>query len=283
MTRIRIVVLVALGASLGVGSCGGSTVLGPVEPEEISIMLSVTGGLAGVDYSFTVDGGAGEVRGVRCVSFCDFTAGEVLLAISSGQVTELARQLDDAGVPGLGARDFGVGCCDLLHVELTYQRGRRTSQVRGTEDRLPEDLVTAIRYLHPLARRTLPIIVSPDTRDSDWPQDPYVLGRVLVEGSAIRADVTYSGGCEPHPMDLVAWGEWLESFPVQINALITHDDGDDPCDAVIAESRSFDLFPLARAYVEAYGEGGGEPPRVILRLWDPTPGGPRLIEVELPL
>ena len=190
MVRIRIATLLALGASLGLGSCDTAGILGPVEPDEVSITLTVTGGLAGVDYSFRVDGQAREVRGVRCVSFCDFTPGEVLLAISDEQVAELARRLDEAGVVGLDGRDFGVGCCDFLHVELTYERGERSSEVRGTEDRLPEDLAIALWYLHPLARRTLPVIMSPDTRDSDWPRDAYVLGDVVFEGTTISAEVT---------------------------------------------------------------------------------------------
>jgi hypothetical protein len=84
-------------------------------------------------------------------------------------------------------------------------------------------------------------------------------------------------------MDLVLWGGWMESFPVQINALITHDDGDDPCDGVVTEERRFDLLPLREAYEDAYGAIGSTPTTVILRLWDPTSGSPagRLVEVSL--
>ena len=48
----------------------------------------------------------------------------------------------------------------------------------------------------------------------------------------------------------------MESSPVQINALVTHDDGDDPCDALVTEERAFDLTPLAEAYEAAYGPMG---------------------------
>lgn len=251
-----------------------------MEPAEVDITFGVTGGFAGVDYAIAVDGEAREVRGVRCASVCDFVAGELLLPISAPQVAALARALDEAGVIELGERDFGVGCCDFYHVELTYRRGQRTVRLQGTEDRFPEAVANALRLLHPLASRTRPMIVALGTDAEDWPRDPYGLGDVEFDGSRLHAQVSYGGGCRAHRMDLVAWGGWMESFPVQLNALITHDDGGDPCDAIVRETLDFDLYPLARAYREAYGGGGGEPPVVILRLWDPGAGSARLIEVR---
>lgn len=81
---------------------------------------------------------------------------------------------------------------------------------------------------------------------------------VTTDGYALTADVTYSGGCGQHRMDLVAWGGWLESFPVQVNGLVTHDDGDDACDAIVTEERVFDLRPRSqeRAAVAVELKGG---------------------------
>ena len=272
---------VALLAILGFSACDSEGILGPIEPEDVSITVAVTGGLAGADYSFQVDGTTGEVRGLRCLSLCDFLPGEILVTISDEQVASLAARLEEAGVFDLDGTNFGTGCCDFFHVDLTYERGARVSRLLGTEDQLPDALAVALRVLHPLARGTLPVIVSPETRDSDWPRDAYVLGDVAVAGSTLTSEVTYSGGCEAHTMDLVAWGGWLESFPVQINALITHDDGGDPCDGIVTEERTFDLFPLAEAYLDAYGETSNGPTVVILRLWDPGESANRSIEVQL--
>jgi hypothetical protein len=275
--------LLTLAALLALPACDTTDLLGPVNPEEVTITLAVTGGFAAVDYAITVDGRAGEVRGVRCVRLCDFVPGELLVALSSEQVAELARRLDESGVMELNGTDFGSGCCDLLYVDLTYVRGPRATHVRGRQDRLPEALAVAVRHIEPLARRTVPLLVSPSTSDSGWPRDPYVLGAVTVQNYRLTAEVTYGGGCRQHRMDLVAWGGWMESFPVQINALVTHEDGDDPCDAVATEVRSFDLIPLALAYEESFGPIGQERPTVILRLWDPLSGSPvgRLVEVVL--
>jgi hypothetical protein len=263
--------------------CNGVDFLEPVDPEGVSIELAVSGGLAGIGYSFVVDGSAGEVRGLTCTSGCDFEEGDVLALVSADQVRELALRLEDTGILRMDGRDFGSGCCDAFGLELTYRRAGATSRVRGTQDRFPSDLSDVVALLFALAEGRVPMLISPDTRDTDWPRDPYTLGEVVVEGLTLSVEVTYGGGCSAHVMDLVGWGGWLESNPVQIKALVTHDDGDEPCDALVTQTRRFDLQPLARAYEGAYGPIGTDRPSVILRLWDPLAAGPvgRLVEVRL--
>jgi hypothetical protein len=205
------------------------------------------------------------------------------VALSGEQVEALSRRLDDTGVMGLDGQDFGTVCCDDFHFELTYERGDQSASVRGGGTRFPQDLAVAVGLIHGLARGTVPVLVAQSSQASDWPRDSYQLGGVEAPRLALNALITYSGGCAQHRMDLVLWGGWMESFPVQINALITHDDRDDPCDGVVTEERRFDLLPLREAYEEAYGVIGSTPTAVILRLWDPTSGSPvgRLVEVTL--
>ena len=266
---------------LALMSCGSSDPVGPIVTEDVVITLAVSGGLIGQSYEFRVDGEAREVVGVRCEAHCDFEAGEIILAISEAQVEDLARRLETAGI-FRRAGDYGFDCCDQIGYDLTYRNGRRTGQVQGTDQTLPHELATALGHVAALGRRRVPMLVSPATDFSDWPHAAYTLGLVEAEGITLRAEVTYGGGCRAHRMDLVAYGGWLESEPVQINALITHDDGDDPCDAVVTEERAFDLSPLARAWVEAYGPASG-PIRINLRLWDPVSASPvgRIVQLEL--
>jgi len=276
-------ILPAALVALATAGCYSPVSLGPVLPQDVTITLSVSGGFAGVHYAIVVDGAAGEVRGLECTAFCDFEAGEVLLPVSAAQVEELARRLDEIGVMDLDGRDYGTECCDDFHYELTYQRGQRAATVRGGGARLPAALADAVGLLHGLAGGTLPVLVSPGTRDTDWPRDPYQLGRVEVAGLVLTAELTYGGGCGLHRADLVLWGGWMESWPVQINALISHDDADDPCDGVVTEERSFALLPLREAYEDAYGPIGAIRTTVILRLWDPVSASPlgRMVEVVL--
>ena len=138
-----------------------------------------------------------------------------------------------------------------------------------------------IQLLSGLASGRVPLLVSPDTDEADWPRDPFSFTDVTTNGYALTVRVTYGGGCGQHRMDLVVWGGWLESFPVQVNGLVTHDDGDDACDAIVTEERVFDLRPLHDAYVDAYGPIGSDRPTVVLRLRDPASDDLILVEVVL--
>ncbi len=275
--------LLTITAAQALVGCYSPSTLGPVIPGDVTITLSVSGGFAGVQYAIEVDGASGVVRGLSCQAFCDFEAGAVILPVSSAQVEALGRRLDEAGVMAMDGQDFGLQCCDDFHYQLTYRRGERTSRVTGGGASLPRGVAGAVGLLHGLVRGTVPTLVSPDTRDTDWPRDAYQLGEVHVDGLILGAGLTYGGGCGQHRMDLVLWGGWMESYPVQINALITHDDGDDPCDAVVTDERTFVLVPLREAYEDAYGPIGSDRPTVILRLWDPLSASPlgRLVEVVL--
>lgn len=279
MTKDSSQTLLVFAATLVLTSCGIEGLFGPVEPEEVTVTLTVSGGIAGVGYGVVLDGAAGEARG-SC-GLCGVSQRQLVVPLSSAQIAALAQSLDDSGVLGMNGTDFGTQCCDQFYVDLTYERGELSTHVRGTQGLLPLELLWPLRLLTALAHGSVPVLVSPDTRDTDWPRDPYTLGEVVVEGLTITAEVTYGGGCDRHRMDLVVWGGWMESFPVQIEALVTHDDSDDPCDGLLTESRRFDLSPLARAYVEQYGDSGPERPTIILRLWDPASGSARLVEVGL--
>ncbi len=261
--------------------CGSSGPLGPIVSEDVSITLAVSGGLIGQSFEFLVDGETREIVGVRCDAHCDFEAGDVILPVSEAQVADLARRLEEAGVFE-NAGDYEFPCCDQIGYDLRYRRGERTARVQGSDQAIPRELATAIAHVVALGHGRVPMLVAHDTEPSDWPRDAYTLGAVEADGRTLRAEVSYGGGCRAHRMDLVAYGGWLESHPVQVNALITHDDGDDPCDAYLTEERAFDLTPLARAWVDAYGAPSG-PIRINLRLWDPVSGSPvgRLIELEL--
>jgi hypothetical protein len=49
----------------------------------------------------------------------------------------------------------------------------------------------------------------------------------------------------------------MESYPVQVNVVLSHEDNDDPCDAWITEEMVFNLLPLKKAWQEQYNEMSG--------------------------
>jgi hypothetical protein len=255
----------------------GSDPVGP-DAEDIYIEVHVTRGLAAVDYTFAVVGSASEVRGIACERVCDFEPGDVLAALTPAQVLYYAELLTHAGIRFHDGKDFGDQCCDQLYYAVVYRDGDRESSVSGAAGSLPGDLSRAIGELQQLLSGILPVIIDWDSRPEEWPQDPLTLGEFSLEGPILSLEVRYGGGCKPHDHDLVAWGGWLESFPVQVNVLLTHDDNDDPCDALVQDTLRFDLTRLREDYVASYRDGGPGPTTIVLRLSVPDGAEPRRIE-----
>ncbi|HEX7123210.1 MAG TPA: hypothetical protein VF178_12615 [Gemmatimonadaceae bacterium] len=103
-----------------------------------------------------------------------------------------------------------------------------------------------------------------------WPRDPVTITSATITGDTLILDVSFSGGCAEHQLQLLVDTVWMESYPVQIGALLAHDDRDDPCDAIVTGAVRFDLRPLAQAYRRAYQSASG---KIALRL----AGAPHLI------
>ena len=111
------------------------------------------------------------------------------------------------------------------------------------------------------------------------PSDGYDLGAINLEGDFLDLELSYGGGCADHEVDVVLRGPWLESFPVQANMEIAHEDNDDPCDAFLTETRSFDLRPVRAAYLATYPTSQPGQTTLILRFPDPQePSGFREVE-----
>lgn len=272
-------VLLLASAAPGCGSTGAVTDPEPSgapddayrDVAKIRIELEVSGGIAGVGYSFVVDGASGEVRGLRCLAHCPFEAGETIVVVSAAQVGSLARMLVDAGLLTLDRGDFGTQCCDQFHYVLTYADGTAAQTVRGSSEALPGDLRAVVATLHGLAYGIRPVLLDLLGSLDDWPRDRALLRAVSMDGSHLTLEVEYAGGCGEHLFDLVAWNGWLESYPVQVGIVLVHDDRGDRCEALVREELVFDLGPLRRAYVDAYRETSAT---VVLRLVEPGSDDP---------
>ena len=225
----------------------------PSTEREPEILLHVTGGFAGVDYVILVDGSQGEVVGVSCVSGCDFGSGQILHGLTMDQVASLTNLFLEAGIHDLDGTDFGEECCDQLHYDLSYTDRTGSSSVQGSSEAFPSNLREAIGTVAGFAAGVFPIVVDHETNPELWPRDPVVIREVAIHGDRLDLEVSYGGGCATHHFDLVAFGGWMESFPVQIQAFLSHDGNGDMCEAWIERDLSFDLKPLRRAYEESYG------------------------------
>ncbi|MDX1494421.1 MAG: hypothetical protein R3253_10205 [Longimicrobiales bacterium] len=269
----------ALLTTLCAAGVGCSDVAGPGLDAAVHVEVAVSGGIAGVSYSFELDGPDGVVRGVTCTSGCDFEAGRVFVAVSPTQVARTAGELREAGIFALNGVDFGTVCCDQFQYVVTYREDGRTSTVRGDAGTLPPLLLRAVGVLQGMVDGRLPVVVALDTDPQSYPSDPLTLEEAAISGDVLEAAVHYGGGCRLHEIDLVAFHGWLESAPVQVDVLLSHEDNGDMCDALIMETRRFDLRPLAEAYRDAYGGGAPGETTLVLRLREPgQPGQLRLLE-----
>lgn len=245
---------------------------------DVYIEVHMTGGIAGIDVVFAVDGSARLVRGISCGHLCDFDPNAEILHLSAAQVVQLSGLLVDAGAFEADGTDFGVQCCDQFHYAVTFRIGDRESRFQGSSEVLPPALGSAMATIVQLVEGTVPVIVDFDSEPHDWPQDALTLGSHSLAGNYLTLEVEYSGGCTGHVLDLVAHGGWMESFPVQVSVLLTHDDRDDACDGLIRRNVEFDLRTLRDAYVESYGAGEPGTTTIIMRLTVPDGAEPRPIE-----
>ena len=111
------------------------------------------------------------------------------------------------------------------------------------------------------------------------PRDPVDIGAISIVVHTMEAELSFSGGCADHEIDLVANNGWLESQPVQVGLFFSHEDNDDPCDAWLTETRFFDLRPLSEAYQAVYGTADPGTTTLVLRIEDPDePGDVRLVD-----
>jgi hypothetical protein len=279
---LRVRPLPYLALLVGLAACTAS-VSGPEPVGDVSLDVHVTGGIAGVDYRLRVTGTDRLVR-LECSTSCPPVASPLpptVIALSEAQWFDLVRELVTVGLPTLGIRDYGSACCDLFHLVMGYEDDRHLSRVSGDAETLPAGLAALGERLIALREATIPALFARATTPDSGPNDPLTLRGVAADGLRVAVDVTYSGGCQAHEIDMIFSGNWLESAPVQTTAWLTHEDRNDPCDALPSETRLFDLTRLAAAYRESYpGAPAGE--RIIVHLSAPGGSSSETFEVVLP-
>ena len=89
------------------------------------------------------------------------------------------------------------------------------------------------------------------------PRDPLSISSIELNNDILNAKVSFSGGCKGHDFALIASRGFMESDPVQINVLLSHDAHNDLCEAWITEDLAFDLSPLKEAWQQAYQQTSG--------------------------
>lgn len=119
----------------------------------------------------------------------------------------------------------------------------------------------------PIVAEAKPITIHPDRCPPfGLESDPVKIKKIGLSGDLLTISVEYSGGCEEHFITLNAGNCFLESYPVQSDVFMVHEDPADPCDSVVSEERVFDLTALKEAYWDGYRGRAGP---VILNIYEP--------------
>lgn len=108
-------------------------------------------------------------------------------------------------------------------------------KLAGSEDDLPS----------PVADGS--IRIDPQLDPESIRKDRFDFVDASLEGRTLSLTVSVSGGCEDHDYDLVTQGALLLSIPPGANLYLVHEDNDDPCDAIIQQTVSFDITPLVES------------------------------------
>ena len=83
---------------------------------------------------------------------------------------------------------------------------------------------------------------------------PWNFQDASVQGALMTFHVGYSGCSPEHPFALWMSGEFMESQPPRASLTMVNELAED-CDAAFEQWTTFDLGPLFRRYMEAYGPG----------------------------
>lgn len=125
------------------------------------------------------------------------------------------------------------------------------------------------------------VIVAFDDDLARWPADDWDLDTAAVATDSLELSIFYGGGCQTHELWLLAVNG-LHELPsagptptASVPMRLAHDAHNDPCDAYIHRTESFDLDPLLDAFRAEYPVG-----RLLLRV--PTgQGGADSVTVEI--
>lgn len=107
------------------------------------------------------------------------------------------------------------------------------------------------------------VMTPADEPPRQWPTDPLTVEKAEIASDSLVLQVRFGGGCREHAFALVIGTAWRESYPVQVDALISHEANDDPCRALVGKRLAFSLAPLREAYRKSYGATTGS---IVLQL-----------------
>lgn len=134
--------IVTLSIALALTGCAGA-LTSPPGADEVDIVVSTTGGIAGMDWQVTLDGSSGTIFLSECRRNCPVI---VERSVADATVEEIAAAFVEAGVREQPVLDFGVcaQCADQFHHVIEYSDRSGSYRVQGDGPNFPADLAEAV-------------------------------------------------------------------------------------------------------------------------------------------
>ena len=268
LVAVMLTVAALCSIFMAVAACGGSEATQSKEstPEHVA---STEGGGSGTEVPSEHDGAGGEDSGIEAPSEHDGAGGE-----DSG--IEAPSEHDGAGGEDSGEQS-GAGDEDSGEHDGAGDEDSGEHYGVGGEGSGDKGLDTTVAHNRSDSQEPDPVeagtVVVGGTA-AKWGDDDYALNAATITGDTLTVEVSYGGGCEDHTFTLVLGEAFMESFPVQLQAVLAHEANNDPCQAWLTNSYAFDLDLAKSRYEEAYGPGEGS---IVLQL-DGAPGGELIYE-----
>lgn len=96
-------------------------------------------------------------------------------------------------------------------------------------------------------------------------KDPLQFNKASVDGDKLLLNLSYSGGCRTHEIELFALKSIEKTNPARVTVLISHNSKDDLCEAYITKDYKFDLSALKDYAINHYNITD----KVVLVIYDP--------------
>ncbi len=110
-------------------------------------------------------------------------------------------------------------------------------------------------------------------------RDQLNVNSVSLNKDEIKFNVSYSGGCKEHIVELYAFKEIQKSNPAQVTLLLSHNSNDDMCEAYLSKTVSFNLSNLKNHLKTTFNISD----KVLLIIHDPSGRPLRNPVIEYPL
>ena len=75
-------------------------------------------------------------------------------------------------------------------------------------------------------------------------RDPIYLNDAFIDGKCLQINISYSGGCKDHTVDLALMHPWIDGSSSIPTFEIRHNSNGDMCEAIFTTEMRFDLTPL---------------------------------------